>query len=243
MKIHLAQLVVARDLARNCENIMRVLSNVQPGDWVVFPEASLTGYFPEDADFVARLDPGEIDRAIDSIHDIVRDRGCHCLLGTVRYSDAGWRNVAVLLNPQEPADVYAKIQLSALDVGHFRPGTSLPVFRVNGVRLGVQICRELLFPQQWTMLRQAGAQIVVHLNNAINPHDAIWEHLLITRALENAMYVCSVNNAAPPQQLTSYLVAPDGNVMLKAERQVEQVLTATIDLAEVIQNVSERTDF
>jgi predicted amidohydrolase len=81
------------------------------------------------------------------------------------------------------------------------------------------------------------------LNNALNPHDAIWEHVLITRALENAMYVCSVNNAAPPQQLTSYLIAPNGHVMLKAERQTEQVLSATIDLAEVVQNITERTDF
>ena len=89
MKIHLAQLIVDRDLARNYENIMRVLTDVQSGDWVVFPEASLTGYFPEDTDFVARMNPDEIDGAIDSIHDIVRDRGCHCLLGTVQYSDAG----------------------------------------------------------------------------------------------------------------------------------------------------------
>ena len=243
MKIHLAQLIVGHDLTRNCENIMRVLADVQPGDWVVFPEASLTGYFPEDADFVARLHADEVDHAIDSIHDIVRARGCHCLLGTARRSHAGWQNAAVLLSPHGPAHVYAKIQLSALDTRHFRPGPFLPVFGINGMRVGIQLCRELLFPQQWAVLRQAGAQIVFHLNNAIKPHDAIWEHVLITRALENAMYVCSVNNAAPPQQLTSYLVAPNGNVMLKAERQVEQVLSATIDLTEVIQSVSERTDF
>jgi len=243
MNIHLAQLIVEHDLARNCENIMRVLANVQPDDWVVFPEACLSGYFPEDPDFIARLNPDEIVRAVDSIHEVVRARGCHCLLGTAWRSDAGWQNAALLLSPHGPADLYAKIQLSALDVQHFRPGSVLPVFRIDGMRVGIQLCREVLFPQQWSVLRQAGAQIVVHLNNALNPHDAIWEQVLITRALENAMYVCSVNNAAAPQKLTSYLIAPNGHVMLKAERQTEQVLSATIDLTEVIQNVSERTDF
>jgi predicted amidohydrolase len=242
-KIHLAQLIVERDPARNCENIMRVLANVQPDDWVVFPEACLSGYFPEDPDFITRLNPDEIEIALNAIHDVVRDRGCHCLLGTAWRSSAGWQNAAFLLSPHGGADFYAKIQLSALDVQHFCPGPILPVFRIDGMRLGIQLCREVLFPQQWSVLRQAGAQIVVHLNNALNPHDAIWEHVLITRALENAMYVCSVNNAAPPQQLTSYLIAPNGHVMLKVERQTEQVLSATIDLAEVVQNITERTDF
>ena len=57
------------------------------------------------------------------------------------------------------------------------------------------------------------------------------------------MFVCSVNNAAAPQQLTSYLIAPDGSLMLKAEPQTEQVLTATIDLANVVPSVGDRTEF
>lgn len=242
-KIHLSQMIVERDLATNVEKITRVLANVQPGDWVVFPEASLSGYFPQDADYIARLDPDAIDRAVDAIHDMVRARGCYCLLGTALRLEHGWQNAGIVLSPEGPADVYGKIQLSTLDLRHFRPGLILPTFNINGVRVGIQLCRDLLFPQQWAALRQAGAKIVIHLNNAIEPHDAIWEHVLVTRALEHAMFVCSVNNAAPPQALTSYLVAPDGSILLKADRQVDQVLCATLDLARVIQNVSERTDF
>ena len=55
MKIHLAQLIVKHDLASNYENIKRVLANVQPDDWVGFPEACLSGYFPEEPDSVAHL--------------------------------------------------------------------------------------------------------------------------------------------------------------------------------------------
>ena len=119
----------------------------------------------------------------------------------------------------------------------------MPVFHINGIHVGIQLCRELLFPNQWAQLRQAGVKMVIHLNNATKPHDAIWEHVVITRALEHAMYVCSVNNAAPPQELTSYLVAPNGKLLLKADPQTEEVLTANIDLATVVQNVGERSDF
>jgi predicted amidohydrolase len=164
-------------------------------------------------------------------------------LGSARQSKGKWENAAIVMSPSEAQETYAKIQLSALDAKHFQPGPFVPTFHIDGFRVGIQLCRELLFPNQWAQLRQAGVKMVIHLNNAIKPHDAIWEHVVITRALEHAMYVCSVNNAAPPQELTSYLAAPNGALLLKAGRQTEEVLTANIDLSAVVQNVSERLDF
>lgn len=243
MKIHLAQLVVEAELAVNLTKIKRVLAGAQAGEWVVFPEASLSGYFPDDPHYTSRLNAADIERAIVEIHDLVRARGCFCVLGTARQSKGKWENAAVVLCPTGSAETYAKIQLSALDARHFRPGPFVPVFHIDGVRVGIQLCRELLFPNQWAQLRQAGVKMVIHLNNAIKPHDAIWEHVLIARALEHAMYVCSVNNAAPPQALTSYLVAPNGKLLLKAAPQTEEVLTTNIDLAAVVANVGERSDF
>ncbi len=243
MKIHLAQLVVETELSVNFAKIKRVLAGVQAGEWVVFPEASLSGYFPDDPNYTSRLNAAEIEQAIVEIHDLVRARGCFCVLGTARQSQGKWENAAVVLCPTGPAETYAKIQLSALDARHFRPGPFVPVYHIDGIRVGIQLCRELLFPSQWAQLRQAGVKMVIHLNNAIKPHDAIWEHVVITRALEHAMYVCSVNNAADPQELTSYLVAPNGSMLLKAARQTEEVLTTNIDLAAVVQNVGERSDF
>jgi len=38
-------------------------------------------------------------------------------------------------------------------------------------------------------------------------------------------------------------VAPNGKMLLKAARQTEEVLMARVDLAAVVQNVGERSDF
>ena len=157
MNIHLAQLIVERTAERNLAKIQDVLATVQAGEWVVFPEAMLSGYFPEEHDYITRLNPDMIERSVAAIHDLVHARGCHCLLGSARRSPAGWQNVGMLLRAHGPAGVYAKLQLSPLDVRHFRPGPNLPVFDVKGVRVGMQLCRDLLFPQQWSVLRQAGA--------------------------------------------------------------------------------------
>ncbi len=61
------------------------------------------------------------------------------------------------------------------------------------------MCRELLFPEQWRALKLQGAQLIFHINNAIQPQDAIWRRILITRALENQIYIVSVNNPASLQ--------------------------------------------
>jgi predicted amidohydrolase len=95
------------------------------------------------------------------------------------------------------------------------------------------VCWELLFPRQWGQLKRVGAQIVFHLNNAIEPEDAFWEHLLLTRAFENRYFVASVNNAAAPQTLPSYLIAPTGETLLRSEPQVEQALSRDVDLSQV----------
>ncbi|HQR36076.1 MAG TPA: nitrilase-related carbon-nitrogen hydrolase, partial [Blastocatellia bacterium] len=80
-------------------------------------------------------------------------------------------------------------------------------------------------------------------NNAIQPHDALWEHILITRAVEQSIFVCSVNNAAEPQALASYLIAPSGKVLLKTNAQQDQMLATEIDLDEVIADLTQRTDY
>lgn len=62
VKLHLAQLVVERGLSANFGKIQRVLAGVQPGEWVVFPEASLSGYFPEDPKYTQSLNASELER-------------------------------------------------------------------------------------------------------------------------------------------------------------------------------------
>jgi predicted amidohydrolase len=62
---------------------------------------------------------------------------------------------------------------------------------------------------------------------------AFWEHVLLSRAFENRYFVVSVNNAAAPQTLPSYVVAPSGEMLLAAEPRLEQALSCELDLSQV----------
>jgi predicted amidohydrolase len=233
VRIVIAQMRVGPELAGNRETICSLLRRTAPRDWVVFPEGALTGYFPGELDYLADTGRADVEAAVEKLRAVVARQGCHCLLGTARFAADGWRNSAVLLSPGDEVRWYDKNVLGSLDSRHFVAGDELPVWEVDGVKVGVQICWELLFPQRWTELKRNGAQVVFHLNNAVKPEDAFWEHVLLARAFENRYFVASANNAAAPQTLPSYLIAPSGETLLTGEPRIEQSLSCELVLSQV----------
>jgi predicted amidohydrolase len=208
-----------------------------------FAEGALSGYRPEEADYLTRIDPAAIENAIGEIASVILEKRCYCLLGSATHRGDRWFNSVLFIDSSGTRSVYNKIHLAGLDLHHFTPGDAL-FFQVRDqAKFSTLACREVLFPHVWSTLKRQGAQIVFHLNNAIKPHDEVWAHLLVARAVENSIFVCSVNNANPPQALASYLIAPSGEILLQSEVQTEQVLTAKFDLNEVIPDLLARSDF
>ena len=156
MRVVIAQIPVGREVASNGEAIGSLLGRGVTGDWVVFPEGARTGYFPGRPDYLAKVDPGEVRAAIEGLRAVVARRRCHALVGAARFVAGGWRNSAVLLSAGGDVRWYDKNVLNPLDSRHFVAGDGLPVWEVDCVRVAVQICWELLFPQQWARLKRVG---------------------------------------------------------------------------------------
>lgn len=231
MKLTLVQIEVTHSLPTNKNKILQMIKASEKGAWLLFPECALTGYFPDEENFLEAHRPEEIDQAIHEIAETAKKQQVVCLLGTARYKNNAWFNSVAIISPDGTLQYFDKIALSQLEKKHFAPGTSLDTYQVQGVTFGVLICRELVFPEMWQTLKAKGAQIVFHSNNAIKPYDAVWEHIVIARAVENQFFVASANNAAHPSNLASYFVEPSGNVQLASEKQVEQCISTEIDLA------------
>jgi predicted amidohydrolase len=230
MRLTMAQVRVEREVATNAATIRSILRDAREDEWVVFPEGAVSGYFPRDEDFL-KGDPRQVTDAVDEIRAEAKQRRCGLVLGSALQIDGAWRNAVIVQSPAGRGWRYDKIELSELDARHFIAGGELPVYDVGGVTLGIQVCRELLFPVAWHSLASAGARLIVHVNNAIKPIDAVWEHVIIARAVENGVFVCSVNNAAAPQALASYVVSPAGEVLAKTDVQTEQIVSCEIDLS------------
>jgi predicted amidohydrolase len=232
MRLTMAQVRVERDVATNAAKIRSIVREARADEWVVFPEGAISGYFPQDESFLTG-DSRPVTDAVDAICADARQRRCGLVLGSALYVDGAWRNSVIVQNPDGRSWRYDKIELSELDARHFTAGHELPVYETGDAALGIQVCRELLFPVAWHSLASDGARLIVHVNNAIKPIDAVWEHVIIARAVENGVFVCSVNNAAAPQALASYVVSPAGEVLAKTDTQTEQIVSCEIDLSAI----------
>lgn len=229
MKIRIAQLIVSKDLQHNLEKITSVLESSIPNEWVLFPEGMISGYYPEEENFLEQLDINTIQKHITQIEKKVKEKNLHCLIGSALKDNNDWYN-AVLFITSEKTIIYKKNNLSTLDRKHFKEGNEINNYIIDEFNIGIQMCRELAFPEPWKLLKKKGAQVIFHINNAIKESDKMREHVLITRAFENQVWLCSVNNASPPQTMSSMIIDPFGKVIWQSAPQKEEIYTMDLDL-------------
>jgi predicted amidohydrolase len=101
--------------------------------------------------------------------------------------------------------------------------------------VGIQMCRELRFPEQWASLARSGAQVILHLNNANGEdrYQSVWKSHLVSRAAETQRYVLSANAAAEKQVCPTLAIGPDGMVMDEIISAETAAMRVTLDLAKV----------
>lgn len=243
MKLRLVQTEVRDEPAANEAKILSELGSAEAGEWVLFPEGMLSGFAVERDDFISALDQNAITDASDRIGAAARERQCHCAFGSAVIDGGKWYNALVLATHAADPIVHRKVELAQPERRHFAAGSGITDTQIADAHVGLLACRELLFADAWAALKRRGVQVVFHLNNALKAKDAVWRHLLIARAVEFGIYVCSVNCVTARQKLESYVISPSGAVILKTEAGRAQSLSATIDLANVIPDIQHRSDY
>jgi hypothetical protein len=119
------------------------------------------------------------------------------------------------------------------------PGADLPVFELetpgSTLKVGVQICREIRFPEQWGWLARQGAQVFLHINNAVDQgvYGGVWRSHLVSHADSNLRYVVSVNNAAPGGRCPTIAISPGGLVLAEIVSEGRQSTRVELDLSHV----------
>ncbi|MEN8172410.1 MAG: carbon-nitrogen hydrolase family protein [Chloroflexota bacterium] len=238
MKINalIAQFPISLSIQENLAAIIKMLDQSQPGDWVIFPEGAVSGY-DLDLSFLDSTDPQELTAALDTLRAQAQERGIYLWVGACTPEGEMWRNQAFGFTPHGEEYRYQKINLAHHERGVFIPGDRLPVFSLSlpagTIKVGVQLCREIRYPEQWGWLARQGAQVILHLNNAVGDdhYQPVWRSHLISRAAETQRYVLSVNNAAEEQICPTIAIAPDGHALAEIISSQTQVSRVELDLS------------
>lgn len=125
---------------------------------------------------------------------------------------------------------------------YFTPGNDLPVFDVDGVRIGVQICNDRLYPEPSRVLAMRGAEIIFmpicySVYSDPEHRNAMWPLAMRARALENGVYVVASNKVGAEgvrEHLgRSMIVDPRGTILKEASNTTAELIVQEIDIGNV----------
>jgi len=234
----IAQYPISFSIQENLETTLEILTEANPGNLVLLSEGALSGY-SHDLTFLDRIDQKTLQDALETLQNEAITRRLHLWLGACIREGGKWYNAAYGFTPAGERHIYYKINLATHERGTFTPGDRLPIFELKTseweARVGVQLCRELRYPEQWGWLARQGTQLFLHLNNAISNSSylPVWRSHLVSRAAETQRFVLSANNAAPEQVSPTIAIAPNGFILDEIVSEEKCILKVAIDLSQV----------
>lgn len=237
MRIALAQLSASGDLLRNLSRMVEAARRASGGgaQIVVFPETFLTGYLGITLATLDRLDPSEIERAIDRLRETALEHGIAIVTTQYLKRTGLWfNNVLFLGRDGELKASYDKNQLVDEDCFHIRPGDPPSVFFVDGVEMSLGLCHDIRYPEPLRWAAIGGSRVHFHpfygLRNPTDLRDqAIYDAHLTARAAENGLFIVSPNVAVREQMVRSQVRDPIGHLVVTATSCEEQLLICDID--------------
>jgi NAD+ synthase (glutamine-hydrolysing) len=169
--VALAQLdLVVGDVAGNTDRILQYAERAREelgADIVAFPELSVCGYPPEDLLFHSGL-RRRVEAAVERVRTTVR--GIHVLIGYPEYKDGNIYNACLVMRDGKVLARYRKQMLPNYSVfdeeRYFEAGTEAAVFKLNGIRIGLNICEDLWRKQPAARSRAAGAEVILTINGS-----------------------------------------------------------------------------
>jgi NAD+ synthase (glutamine-hydrolysing) len=226
-------------------------------DLVAFPELAITGYPPEDL----LLKPRFIADNRRALQEVVRHcRGLAAVVGYVGQSDgidpkparslvvpAGVHelyNAAAIIVDQRLITTYCKWYLPNYGVfdesRYFHPGRRLPLIRLRGTVVGVNICEDVWLPEGPTRFQAAaGAEVIVNIN-ASPFHlgkSRVREQMLATRARENGVVLTYTNIVGGQDELVfdgnSVILDHQGEVVARGKAFEEDLIVADLNMEAV----------
>ncbi len=249
LRVALAQVnVTVGDLEGNTRKILTAMQQAyEAGAHIVcLPELALTGYPPEDL----LLKPGFVADNLRKLHELVSESH-HMpeLTAVVGFVDRDHDiyNAAAIINAGRLIGKYHKHYLPNYGVfdenRYFQAGRKAPIFVINDVHVGVNICEDIWYPGgPLTMQAQAGAEVILNINGS--PYNAgkgiFREEMLATRAADNGVIVAYLNTVGGQDELVfdggSMVFNEQGALIARAKEFEEDMLLVDLDTASVFRS-------
>ena len=146
-------------------------------------------------------------------------------------------NSALLIDEKGVVGKYRKLHLFYREKEFFEPGNlGLPVFDYRGVKLGVLVCFDWIFPESWRILMLKGVQLVAHCANLVLPGMA--QRAVPVQAMMNRFFVVCGNRIGEERGLKftgkSLIASERGEILAEASADSEEIKIVEVDLTKAL---------
>ena len=249
LRVALAQINgTVGDLEGNTQKIQAAMlqAHAAGAHIVCFPELALTGYPPEDL----LLKPGFVAANLRQLEHLVafsRDLpGLTAVIGFVD-RDSDIYNAAAIVHAGRLIGTYHKHYLPNYGVfdenRYFQAGREAPIFLINGVHVGVNICEDIWYPTgPLTLQVHAGAEVILNINGSpyYTGKGIFREEMIATRAADNGVIVAYLNMVGGQDELVfdggSMVFNEQGALIARAKQFAEDLLIVDLDTASVFRS-------
>lgn len=244
LRIAIAQInSTVGDFEGNTRKIIEYIDKAKGygSDIVAFPELAITGYPPEDL----LLKPQFIKDNIEALKKVQDEtEGITAIVGFVDRKDDIF-NAAAIIYDKAIIDVYHKMYLPNYGVfdeyRYFQVGTRYPIYQIDNVFFGVNICEDIWYPDGPTRVQAlAGAEVIININ--ASPYyigkSAFRERMLSTRASDSAVIVAYINTVGGQDELVfdghSLVIDEKGEIIARGKQFEEDLIIVDLDLEAVL---------
>ncbi|MCK5202499.1 MAG: nitrilase [Desulfobacterales bacterium] len=239
--IRIAAVIMNCPVGRIQDNLDRMSAWVeaakkQGADLICFPEMNTTGYSTRDEiKDSAETVPGPISQFILAM---ARESKIVILAGMAEEDPKGRVFAShLVVTPQGVAGIYRKIHIAPPEGNVFSAGDTAPVFEIQGVKLGIQLCYDVHFPELSTRMAIDGADVIFmpHASPRGTPEQKFnsWMRHLPARAFDNGLYVVACNQTGDNQNGLNFpglsvIFNPSGQIIKKDTSGKEKIIIADL---------------
>jgi len=227
-----------RGLETSFDVVTEYVANAGETDLYLLPEMWTPGYFAFDDYSDAAGGFGSVTAFLS---DLARTSGAYVHGGSVLQERGGdLFNCSVLFDRSGALVAeYRKIHLfgyGSREQELLTPGTEITVVDTEFGRVGLAVCYDLRFPEQFRAMTDDGAEIFLVASAWPFPRLGAWDTLLRARAIENQAYLLAANGTGQATSGAlcgnSAVIDPWG-VTIASAGDRETTVSADIDLGEV----------
>lgn len=212
--------------------------------FIILPELFAIGFRKDDYD---KSGPGFPGPTSEFLCEIAKKHRAYVFATDIELSDNSERRYYNTLIAAKPSgDIigsYRKIHPFQEERDIFDGGETIVLIHCNGIKVGVQICYDVRFPEISRKLALEGAELFIIPAAFPDPRSTHWNTLVQARAIENQVYIAATNRIGFGFDKKSYFghsqtVDPWGIVLTRPNSE-SRIITATGN-TEMIKTVREQ---